>query len=311
VVLYTSQDTGYLEGCFAPFSEATGITVKAVGDTEATKTRGLKARLLEEQSRPRADVFWNNEFGNTVHLAQAGVLAPYESPAAADLPAAYCDPGHRWTGFAARLRVFIVNTERLGDRAPPTGWDDYLDPAWQGETVLAKPLAGTTLTHLTSYLVREGEDQLIALLQGLRDHGVAIADGNAHVMRLVSRGEYTWGLTDTDDLHLALLQGDPVVAAWPVPAAAMVIPSTVALIQGAPHPEEARALIDFLLSAAMEQRLAAGKSAQFPLRPELPGPPAFGQLSQHYPLDQPPAFDDIGARLEHVAALVEKHLLGP
>ena len=39
--------------------------------------------------------------------------------------------------------------------------------------------------------------------------------------------------------------------------------------RGGPHPAQARALVDYLLSAPVETRLAQGPSAQFPVNPRV------------------------------------------
>ena len=65
-------------------------------DTEATKSVGLAERLRAEKDNPQADVCWGNEPFHTINLAEEGVLAPYESPSAKDVPAQYKDPQHRW-----------------------------------------------------------------------------------------------------------------------------------------------------------------------------------------------------------------------
>jgi len=45
-----------------------------------------------------------------------------------------------------------------------------------------------------------------------------------------------------------------------------LIPNTVALINKAPHPDEARIFIDYLLSRDVESKLAFSESAQMPVR---------------------------------------------
>ena len=52
----------------------------------------------------------------------------------------------------------------------------------------------------------------------------------------------------------------------------IVIPNTVSLVTGGPHPEAARRLVDFLLSKQVEEMLAAGDSAQIPVRADVPRP---------------------------------------
>jgi iron(III) transport system substrate-binding protein len=54
-----------------------------------------------------------------------------------------------------------------------------------------------------------------------------------------------------------------------------VIPNTVALVAGAPHPDQGKHLIDFLLSPEVEIALAEAPGAQIPLRPGLPWPAAL------------------------------------
>jgi iron(III) transport system substrate-binding protein len=49
----------------------------------------------------------------------------------------------------------------------------------------------------------------------------------------------------------------------------MIIPNTIALVAGAPNPDEARALIDYLLSAEVEEMLALSDSGNYPVRESL------------------------------------------
>jgi iron(III) transport system substrate-binding protein len=49
----------------------------------------------------------------------------------------------------------------------------------------------------------------------------------------------------------------------------LFIPNTVAIIEGGPHSEAARKVIDFLLSPEVEQMLAEGPAAQIPLNPKV------------------------------------------
>src|SRR4051812_48892783 len=104
VVLYTSVDRPVAEPIVREFEARTGIKVDLQTDTEATKSAGLAARLQAERENPKADVWWGNEVFHTINLADAGVLAPYDTPSASDVPAKFKDPDRRWTGSAPRAR---------------------------------------------------------------------------------------------------------------------------------------------------------------------------------------------------------------
>ena len=147
VVVYTAVDQVFADQIFAMFEQETGIKVKAVYDTEANKTTGLTNRIAAEAEHPVCDVFWNNEFIQTIDLEQKGMLASYESPSAADIPAYYKSEDHMWTAFGGRARVFLVNTKLLAPDNYPTSIYDFATGDYEGKQLaLAYPMFGTTRT---------------------------------------------------------------------------------------------------------------------------------------------------------------------
>jgi iron(III) transport system substrate-binding protein len=282
VVVYCALDSVFSDPVLKQFEKQSGIRVRAKYDTEAAKTTGLAQALVNEKQQPRCDVFWNNEIIHTLRLAEEGVLDSYLSPSAADWPEQWIDPSHRWTAIAARARVLVYNPEKLSEDALPEHVDALTAEAWKSRVVIAKPLFGTTATHMAVLREHWGQKRFHTFLEHLKANKVQLADGNASVVRLVAAGEYDVGLTDTDDVFMALKDKQPI--AWRLigqdaeHAGSLLIPNTVAMIKQAPHPEEARELIDYLLSAEVEKKLAASDSHQLPLRPGLPPPenvPAF------------------------------------
>lgn len=266
VVVYTALDQVFSEPVLQQFEKQTGIRVRAVYDAESAKTTGLVNRLIARRDHPDCDVFWNNELVQTERLAQLGLLAEYRSPQAERFDARFRDPAGRWTAFAARMRVIIYNTEVVAAGDVPRSLGDLALPAWRGRTAIARPFFGTTLTHMAVLHQVWGPERLADYLKSLRANDVALCTGNAVVARMVASGERAFGLTDTDDAHGTALDGHPVAATIPdADQGAVLIPNTVALVVGCPHPEAGRKLIDFLLSAEVERRLAKGRSAQIPL----------------------------------------------
>jgi iron(III) transport system substrate-binding protein len=146
LVVYCAHDSIYADAILRDFERQTGIAVAVRYDTEATKSLGLVELLLQEKARPRCDVFWNNELLGTLELADEGMLLPYQGAGYQRIPSAFKDKDGRWAGFAARLRVWIVNTNRL------TPTEAAIQRASSGDLdrmVTAKPLYGTTRTQYT------------------------------------------------------------------------------------------------------------------------------------------------------------------
>jgi iron(III) transport system substrate-binding protein len=272
VTAYVSVDQNHAEPILREFEARTGIRVDAAYDVEAAKTTGLVNRLIAEKRRPRADLFWSGEFAQTILLKDNGVLAPYASPSAADIPEAWRDPRGYWAGFAGRARVFIVNTELAAPGERPSSLQDYLDPRWPAERIaIALPLFGTTATHAAALYAVWGPEKARDFFEQIEARGVHIAAGNSVVRDLVADGRAIWGLTDTDDAAGAMARGAPVSVVFPDQGedglGTLAIPNTVALVEGGPHPDEAKALVDFLLSVEVERRLVESGFCHAPIRP--------------------------------------------
>jgi len=277
LVVYCSLDQQFSEELMQRFEAESGLDLRVEYDIEANKNVGLASRIRAERGRPRCDVFWSNEFAQVVALAGEGLLAPYDSPSAADVPATFRDPARRWTGFAARARVFIVNTELADPAAIRSMWDLF-DPRWSGKVAMARPLAGTTPTHMAAlYEVlgeAEGRRYVETAAALAREGKLQLATGNAHVMRLVREGACAFGWTDTDDFNVAREEGYPVAAVYPDAdgAGTLLIPNSIAILAEAPHPAAARRFVDWALRPEIEAELARSRSAQVPVRAAVPRP---------------------------------------
>lgn len=270
VVIYTSVDQIFAEDILKEFEEETGIKVKPVFDVEATKTVGLANRVIAEKSKPQADVFWSGEFIMTIVLANEDVLTPYDSPSAADIPSIYKDPDNLWTGYAGRARVIFVNTDLLSPEEYPTSIYDFLDPDRDpSQMAIAQPMFGTTMTQAAALYAYLGEEEARDFFEQIKARGVRVVDGNSLTRDMVATGQIAFALTDTDDACISVNKGDPVKVIIPDQddMGTLVIPNTVAMVKGGPNPEEAKVLIDYLLSREMEKKLIERGWSHIPVRP--------------------------------------------
>jgi len=281
VVVYTSVDQVVSEPILGDFEKQSGVTVRAVFDTEETKSTGVLNRLVAEAAHPQADVFWSGDPVRPFVLIKRGLVEPYISPNAAGIPASFRSADGSWTGFAARVRVLLVNKNRVAGSAMPRSIRDLADPRWKGATAIANPLFGTTTMHVAALFNAWGEQQGRAFLQGLKDNQARIASSNGEVKRLVASGEVAFGVADTDDAQEALAEHAPVEVVLPDQdgSGTLVMPTTVSLLKGSPHPDMGRKLIDFLLQPEVERRLAE-VAGHVPLRPGVQSPPGVKRAEE-------------------------------
>src|SRR5262245_51971278 len=257
VVVYSSADKEFAEFVFRAYEQKTGVKVLPLYDTEETKTAGLTARLVAEKANPRADVFWSSDTGRAVALADQGVAAPYTSPEASAIPARYKGATGLWTGFAARIRVLLYNTAQVKRADVPRSIRDLAAPRWKGRFAIANPHFGTTSFHVAALFAKWGDPEATRFLEALKANGAVIAAGNADVKDRVSDGRVAVGILDEDDAFVALRDGKPVALAILDQEGAdalgtPLMPNAALLVQGAPHPDEGKKFIDFLVSVEAE-----------------------------------------------------------
>lgn len=148
-----------------------------------------------------------------------------------------------WTDFAARARIFLVNKKRVPASEMPRSIRDLADPRWKGQVAMANPLFGTMTMHVAALFAAWGEERARLFLESLKANNIRIASSNGEVKRLVVGGEVAFGIADTDDGQEAVQEGAPVEVIYPDQGTGqdglgtLVMPTTVVLISGGPHPE--------------------------------------------------------------------------
>jgi iron(III) transport system substrate-binding protein len=245
VVSYCAQDQEYAEPILREFEKQTGVKALAVYDSEAVKTVGLANRLLAERPHPQCDVFWGNEELRTRQLAAQEVFRETNG----------------WAAVGYRSRRIVINTNQVSLTAAPHSLLELTNAAWRGKVALAYPQFGTTATHLHALRQHWGDERWRAWCRALAANNPLLVDGNSVVVKMVGRGEAWIGLTDSDDVAAGLKGGLPL-APLPLSEEMLLIPNTVAVVRGAPHPETAQRLFEYLQRREVVQQLVAAQALE-------------------------------------------------
>jgi iron(III) transport system substrate-binding protein len=286
VVVYVSEDQVFSEPLLKDFEKETGITVKAVFDTEEAKSTGVMNRLMAEKGNPQADVYWANEPIRAELLKQQGISAPHVAPNAEGIPAHFKDREGHWTGFSARARLIVANAKPGQPR--PRGIRDYADPRFKGKGVIANPLFGTTTAYTAALFTLWGDEEAKKFLAAAKRNGVKLSTSNGESADMVASGEFGFSLVDSDDAHSRIKQGRPVEIVYPDQGdgdvGCMIIPNALVLIKGGPNPGNGKKLLDYLLSKESEKKLAFSDAAQIPLHTGVETPPQVKRIEDLKPM---------------------------
>jgi iron(III) transport system substrate-binding protein len=142
------------------------------------------------------------------------------------------------------------------------------------------PASATASGHVAALYLAWGDQATDAWLRSLADNNVLLLGGNSVVAEQVAAGTLAAGLTDNDDIAGQKDEHQPIDPVLPDQDAqgTLLIPTTVALVKGATHRNQAEKLIDFLTTARVEKDLIDHHFLAYSARSE-------GTLPKHLEVD--------------------------
>lgn len=269
LVVYTSHKEEVWQPVIQEFEQRTGIWV----DVVAGGTNELLERIAREKDSPAADVM----FGGGVESLESyrECFTPYITSCREDiLPPFRCEDG-TWTPFSSLPVVLVYNT-RLVQPEELTSWSDLLSERFRGGIAFADPgISGSSFTGLVTLLRASGEETEQAIRRFSEHLEGRQLDDSGEVIAAVAGGSALAGITlEETALKYIAGGGDNIALVYPADGTS-IVPDGSALIAGAPHGENARAFLDFTVSAGVQQMLGS----QFFRRPVRAGvESAPGQL---------------------------------
>lgn len=237
----------------------------------------------EWAGKPKADIWWGGGIDLFVKATGEDLLMAYKCKDWDKIPAdwfglpAKCPGGH-WTGYALSGFGFAYNLDYLKKYglAEPTKWSDLLNPAYRGHIVMCTPTRSSS-THTMIEIVLQGmsEDPGLAYLRKMAVNVGLFTARSQDVIDDVNEGEHGVGLVVDYYGFESTVAGYLVKLNYPVDYA-LANPDYIAILGGCPHPEIAKAFLDYVLSdegqklsMGIEQRGVKCSSPRLPIRPGL------------------------------------------
>ena len=183
-------------------------------------------------------------------MKESGLTQKYVPPEAAFYDDGFKDPDGHWVSVHSLLNSMAYNTQLLKPYEAPKKYDDLLAPRWKGRL-------GVNLLDPEWYVSlqrRWSKEKARNFLKALAAQQPAVRDGHNITAQLLAAGEFY--ATSNTYAHIAARiknQGGPVQYVFDEPVITYVHP--IALMRSAPHPNAAKLLISFILSAEGQHML--------------------------------------------------------
>lgn len=259
VVLYSSNNVETVNRVLDGFAKAhPDIKVSVV----RAGTGALMQRIKAEANNPLGDIFWSGGLSTISEFRDQ--LAPYASPQAAAVPAAYRGPDNLWLGTNTHVTVLMANLKQVPQGQLPKGWEDLADPKWKGKIVIPDPERSSA-----SFVAMYGLHKQLGLetLTKIARNAVIVGTTSA-AYEGVAKGEFAVAVTMEYAGYEYIAGGMKEIKLIYPAEGTFLSPEGMAIIKNGKNPEPARKLYEYL--ASKETQTEVFKSAyRRPLRQDI------------------------------------------
>lgn len=250
LVIYTSHKEEVYGPIIKEFEERTGIYV----EVKQGATLGLFDEIADNAGNETCDVMFGGGVEN--YVAYQDYLDAYRVSEEDAIDERYRTASHKWTAFSVLPIVFIYNNKLVYPAGAPRTWEELQTSKWKGKVAFADPAtSGSSYTALCTMIQAEGRETD----RVMRDFSDVLAghvsDSSGKVLDEVNSGERLVGITLEETARKRISQGADLSIIYPAEGTSAV-PDAAAVVQGAPHRENARRFLDFTVSEDVQRLLS-------------------------------------------------------
>lgn len=267
VNVYSYRQAYLVKPLFKMFTEQTGIKVNVV-----FAKKGMAERLEREGKNSPADLLLTTDISRLIELKEKNLLQAVNSSAIEEaIPSQYQATDNTWFALTLRVRN-IYSAKRLGN--VELNYEDLADPKWQGKICTRSGKHPYNVALIASMIAANGEEATLQWLQGFKRNLARKPQSNdrGQVQAIhqqlcdISLGNsYYFGKMLKNKKQKQWADGVNINFPNQNNRGAHVNVSGVGMAKYAPNQENAKKLMEFLVSEPAQQ-LYAEMNMEYPVR---------------------------------------------
>ena len=255
LVIYSTHPEDMLEVIADGFTEKTGVEVEFIN------LKGeLADRVRAEKENPQADIMYGGASSLYIAMSEDDVFEKVETTWFDKLDADFKDPEARWFGVMKTPISIFYNSEALSEEEAPKSWADLASDKFKGKIVSRDYVSSSqraTITALLDYYsdqssLEDGKEYLKKLDENTKNY---FGSGSLHFQSVgKSEAPVSYGVLSAiiDNMNKNSMPLKIVDAE----EGSVIITDGVAAIKNAPHPNAAKAFIEYAGSEELQIKLA-------------------------------------------------------
>ena len=202
-----------------------------------------------------SDLVWLGDPSDYEAFKANGWLQPYISPETDHIAKEYIDAEGYYTAGRLVIMGIAWNIGMVDEADAPKTWYDLLDPKWFNQIVMTDPSQASTTKYWMAAMM-QSEKYGEAFFKALKENGVELESGTTATHNRVADASYMVGIClDYVSANL-IAQGSPIAFHYTTEDV-ITMTSPIAMIKGCANEENAKLLMDFILSKEGQEVLVA------------------------------------------------------
>lgn len=245
LVIYTTHPEEMVEALADKFEEETGVSVEFIN------LKGeLADRVRTEKENPQADIMFGGDAATYMILDEEGCYEATEPSWGESVDAAYKAENGNWYGTYLTPMVLFYNTNLFTADTAPSDWSDLAKEEYADTIVTRDSLSssmGSTIASLVEYYTeKDGEEAAWDYIESLSANTKNYYNSGSMMFQAIGKDEAGISMAVINDVFTNRDDNEMPIEIVIPESGAVVITDCVAAIKNAPHPNAAKAFMEFI-----------------------------------------------------------------
>lgn len=255
LVIYSTHSEELLQVVADAFTEKTGVPVEFIN------LKGeLADRVRAEKENPQADIMFGGASSLFMEMTEEGIFEPTTPTWASELDSIFKDEKGAWYGTIKTPVMMFYNTEMMSKEEAPKDWSDLVKPEYKDLIVTRDTTSSSiksTLMGLIYNYEKNGKiEDAWTYLEGLDSNIKNYFNSETMMYQAIGKKEAAIGYAVLSSITQNIEKNNMPLEVIDAESGSIVITDGIAAIKNAPHPNAAKAFVEFAGSAEMQAKLA-------------------------------------------------------
>lgn len=276
LVIYSTHGEEMLAAVADAFTAKTGVQVEFIN------LKGeLADRVRAEKANPQADIMYGGASSLFIEMTQEGIFEPTSPSWSAELDPMFKDADGNWYGTIKTPVMMFYNKDMLTADKAPKDWSDLAKEDYKNLIVSRDSASSSnkaTVVALLNHFESTGSiDDGWTFLKGLDANMKNYYNSETMLFQAIGKKEAAIGYAVQSSIIDNITKNNMPLEIVDAQSGNIVITDGIAAIKNAPHPNAAKAFVEFAGSAEIQAKLANEFNRIPTLKSALPNTPEWMQ----------------------------------